>query len=41
MWKKRGYVTQKYLTRAVEITGLPPHLLNPYIPVVKTQIQKV
>jgi len=25
----------------VEITGLPPHLLNPYIPVVKTQIQKV
>ena len=23
MWKKRGYITQKYLKKASEVTGLP------------------
>jgi len=32
MWKKRGYITQKYLGKAVEISGIPPYLLNHYIP---------
>lgn len=32
MWKRRGYVTQKYLRRAAKVTGLPPHVLNPYVP---------
>ena len=33
MWKKRGYITQKYLKKASEVTGLPAHLLNPFVPV--------
>ena len=39
MWRKRGYITQKNLAKAVEITGLPPHVLNPFVPVVKTLVQ--
>ena len=31
-WRARGYVTQKHLRKAVEVTGLPAHILNPYIP---------
>lgn len=31
-WRKRGYVTQKSLRKAVEVTGLPANVLNPYIP---------
>ena len=32
MWKVRGYITQKYLEKACSVTGLPPSVLNPYIP---------
>lgn len=32
MWKTRGYITQRYLAKACEVTGLPPHLLNPFVP---------
>ena len=31
-WKRRGYITQKYLKKAVEVTGLPANVLNPYVP---------
>lgn len=31
-WRSRGYVTQKYLKKAVEVTGLPANILNPYVP---------
>ena len=31
-WKVRGYITQKYLKKAVEVTGLPASVLNPYVP---------
>lgn len=32
MWKKRGGVTLRCLRKAVEVTGLPPHVLNPLVP---------
>ena len=32
MWKKRGYVTTKYLKDMVQATGIPAYLLNPYVP---------
>ena len=32
MWRKRGHVTLRYLRKAVELTGLPPHVLNPLVP---------
>ena len=32
MWRFRGYVTQRYLAKACEVTGLPPHVLNHYVP---------
>lgn len=35
MWKVRGYITQRYLAKACEVTGLPPHLLNPFVPKLK------
>lgn len=31
-WRRRGYITPKFIKRAVEVSGLPAHLLNPYIP---------
>lgn len=31
-WKTRGYVTQKHLRKACEVTGLPASILNPFIP---------
>lgn len=35
MWKIRGYITQRHLAKACEVTGLPPHLLNPFVPKLK------
>lgn len=32
MWRHRGYVTVKHLKKAVEVTGLPSHILDPRIP---------
>ena len=32
MWKLRGYITQRHLAKACEVTGLAPHELNPFIP---------
>ena len=32
MWKIRGYITQRYLAKACKVTGLPPHMLNPFVP---------
>lgn len=32
IWHKRGGVTLRYLRKAVEVTGLPPHMLNPLVP---------
>ncbi len=32
-WKVRGAIPAKALRKACEVTGLPPHLLNPNIPV--------
>lgn len=32
-WKARGAVPAPHLKKACEVTGLPPHLLNPNIPV--------
>lgn len=32
MWKRRGYVTTKYLKTASKVTGIPAYLLNPYVP---------
>jgi transcriptional regulator with XRE-family HTH domain len=35
MWKQRGYITQKHLIKACQVTGLDAHLLNPYFPAAK------
>ena len=40
IWKMRGYVTQKHLSKAVEVTGLPAYLLNRYVPVTRVEITK-
>lgn len=32
MWKCRGYITVRYLAKACEVTGLPPHVLNHSVP---------
>lgn len=31
-WKARGAIPAKSLKKACQVTGLPPHLLNPNIP---------
>lgn len=34
MWQRRGAISLRHLKKACEVTGLPPHVLNPSVPAV-------